>query len=679
MGGSRFGRRLLAAVVAAMAAASFLVVGAPAAQAAPGDVTITGHGFGHGRGLSQWGAYGYATRSGWTHQQILAHFYGNTAAGDIGNPAIIVRLIAMDNRTLAVTSGQTFTVGGRQLAAGTAGVVSRNADGSWQLSTRTSCTGTATGSVRITTPTFATLAAPGDDVRRMLTLCAPEARAYRGTLSLVWDGSALRTVNRLPMEEYLRGVVPREAPATWGDGAGINALRAQAVAARSYAQGENRTAYAKTCDTTTCQVYGGAGLNGSSLEDARTNRAVADTAGDVRTLNGQVARTEFSSSSGGWTAGGTFPAVVDAGDVVSPYHNWSTTVTRAQISAAFGVGTLQAIQVLSRNGLGADGGRVLTVRVTGSTRAVTVSGLEFRTALGLRSDWFSVGPVVDPTQSDISPVHVAAARTNLGTVVAFVRGTNGSIYASTGTATAFSPWQRIPFTASTGPSAVSWDGRRIEVFAVGTDRHLYHTSTVVDSNGRPTTFAPWDYVGGTFTTAVTVASLGNRRLLIAGRGTNGQVYVRSFDNSGWSAFRSAGGQAVSAPAVDVLADGTYRVSVVGTDGVVWTRAVSGTGATPLGAWTSTGRPSGFAPGASATTWWAANVRALAVSNGQSVREVWGDGRVVDVGGTATSAVALTEQGTGEVWAFVRGRDNALWVNITDGATSTWRSAGGLLG
>ena len=99
------------------------------------------------------------------------------------------------------------------------------------------------------------------------------------------------------MEDYLRGVVPRESPASWGDaagGAGINALRAQAVAARSYAQAENRYPYAKTCDTTTCQVYGGAGLNGAaSRTHAPTGRSPTPPA-QVMTLGGQVARTEFS-------------------------------------------------------------------------------------------------------------------------------------------------------------------------------------------------------------------------------------------------------------------------------------------------------------------------------------------------------------------------------------------------
>ena len=69
------------------------------------------------------------------------------------------------------------------------------------------------------------------------------------------------------MDDYLRGVVPRESPASWGDasgGKGMAALQAQAVAARSYAAAQNRYSWAQTCDYQNCQVYGGAGLNGVS-------------------------------------------------------------------------------------------------------------------------------------------------------------------------------------------------------------------------------------------------------------------------------------------------------------------------------------------------------------------------------------------------------------------------------
>lgn len=679
-------RRRAAALAVLMAVSAFLLaVPGASAQAAPEDVPISGHGYGHGRGLSQWGAFGYATRFGWNHRQILAHYYSTAGTADIGNPEMTVRLAALDHTEPTVTSAQPFVAGGRQLAAGTAARISRNADGTWQLTTRSGCSGTVTGSTPVAQPVFATVADPGNDVTRMLTLCMPEPRAYRGALAVVWDG-ALHTVNRLPMEDYLRGVLPREVPASWGDaagGAGTNALRAQAVAARSYAQSESRFPDAKTCDTTTCQVYNGAGLSGARIEDPRTDRAVADTSGDVLTIGGRVARTEFHSSSGGWTAGGTFPAVRDEGDVASPYRDWAVTLTRSGISAAFGVGPLQSITVLGRNGLGAEGGRVLSVRVTGTTRSVVVDGNAFRTALGLRSDWFAVGsflPAFDPRRDDLSPVAVAAARTAAGTVLAAVRGTDRAVWVTTGTAAGFGAFQRIPgLLTQRGPAAVSFDGTRVHVHAVGDDRGLWQTWTDVDAQGRPRAWAPWQPLGGLLTTAPAVASAGNDRLAVVARGTDGALWSRAWTGAVWTAWTSLGGLAIGAPAVDVDGNG-YRVLVVGTDGQVWSRGVAATGG-PGADWTPALGHSALAPAASATAWWASSIRAVATGNGTGgVRETWGIGPVVDIGGLVTSAVALSEFGTTEVWAFARGSDNALWWNVVagSGASSSWRRIGGTL-
>jgi SpoIID/LytB domain protein len=677
-------RRAIAAL-AAVVLMTGLVLGVGArtpARAAADDVVLTGHGFGHGRGLSQWGAFGYATRFGWNHLQILGRYYSNAGMSDIGNPLIAVRLMARDGADLAVTSAAPFTVNGQQYPGGTAAQLSRNADGTWQLTTRTGCSGAVTGTVQVTGTTVNTIANPGDDLTRMLTLCGPESRTYRGALTLVWDGSALRTTNTLFMEDYLRGVVPRESPASWGDaanGAGLNALMAQAVAARSYARSEARYPYASTCDTTTCQVYGGAGLNGASLEDARTDRAVVNTSGDVMTLGGLVARTEFHSSSGGWTAGGTFPAVQDDGDVASPFHDWSVAVPRATISAAFGVGTVQAVTVLSRNGLGADGGRVVTVRVTGSGGSVDVTGTDFRTALALRSDWFVVVPALDPTRDDISPIGVAAVRTSAGTVLAFVRGTDGALWVTTATNGVFSAYRRIPAGTRSGPAAVSTDGSRVDLFVAGTDRALWHTVTTVDAAGQPTTFSAWESLGGALTAAPAAASSASGRLIVSVRGTDGAVWSRTFDGS-WSPWQSAGGAAVSAPAIDVADANTYRVLVIGTDGTAWAREVSAAGGAAVSGWSFLGQYSATAPGASGNAWWARSIRAVAYSSGSGVRQIWGGGQVVNIGGAVTSGLALVELGTTSTWTFARGTDAALWLNIVtgSGASSAWFRVGGAM-
>ena len=173
---------------------------------------------------------------------------------------------------------------------------------------------------------------------QVLGLCTADSSMvqYRGTIEMRDVLGSNRIVNRLDVDNYLRGVVPREVPASWGsagDGAGMNALMAQSVAARSYAISQNRysvsgSLYAKTCDTSSCQVYGGAGTKPAASsagvvvrEDARTDQAVATTgptaAAVRRTAGGAIVSTEFSASNGPYTAGGSFPSVDDPFDDVT--------------------------------------------------------------------------------------------------------------------------------------------------------------------------------------------------------------------------------------------------------------------------------------------------------------------------------------------------------------------------
>ena len=141
-------------------------------------------------------------------------------------------------------------------------------------------------------------------------------------------------------------------------------------------------------------------------------------------------------------------------------------------------------------------------------------------------------------------------------------------------------------------------------------------------------------------------------------------------------WQPLGGLAISAPAVDVVDAGTYRVLVVGTDGVVWQQPVSAA-AVPAG-WSTTGGSSSFAPGVSATAGWTKDIRAVAYSSGVGVRQVWDSGTAFDIGGAVTSAVALAEFGT-TTWTFARGTDNALWLNVATSAGSTfWVRIGGTL-
>ena len=380
-----------------------------ASTAASRDVVVVGHGWGHGRGLGQFGAYGYAVADGWSYVRILGHYYGGTRAGRISNGNISVRLSSLEGPAnplrstgSCITSAQSFTVGTWRVAGGSAARIVRSGV-RWHVFTKFHgcAAGNTFGPVTVATPIVATAARPGNTIARMLEVCA-NGHSYRGTLRAVVQDRTVHLVNTVPMESYLRGVVPRESPASWGDGGGgrgMAALQAQAVAARSYAQAENRyPPYARTCDTTSCQVYGGAADHGAPLEDPRTNKAVATTSRQVRVdARNRVVRTEFSSSTGGWTApGGPWPAVRDQGDSASPLHTWTTTLDGAALARRYRVGAFRRLLVTAQNGLGAEGGRVNTVRVVGSAGSATVSGSQFSFDWSLNSDWFF--PVDQPRQ-----------------------------------------------------------------------------------------------------------------------------------------------------------------------------------------------------------------------------------------------------------------------------------------
>ena len=226
------------------------------------------------------------------------------------------------------------------------------------------------------------------DYADLLAVCEPsgKVRSYRGSIRAV-NGTVgeNRTVNDVPLEQYLRPVVATEMSASWatkGGGQGAQALQAQAVAARSYGVAENKFSYAKTCDDN-CQAYFGAAWRSSvggayvRVEQTATDAAVAATAGVVRrvgSVNGAVAYTMFSASSGGWTAASTlgFPAVEDLGDAtaLNPYHTWSVDVTASTISAAWpSIGAYTGISVTERTGGGEWGGRVVWMVVVGHERA----------------------------------------------------------------------------------------------------------------------------------------------------------------------------------------------------------------------------------------------------------------------------------------------------------------------
>jgi stage II sporulation protein D len=348
------------------------------AAASPAPVyLVKGRGWGHGIGMPQWGAYGFA-QQGWTYRQILAHYYQGTSIGSAPVSSVRV-LLASGRQTLTVGSAAPFMAGSHLLAAGSY-AVTRTADGRVQVQGMQQS---------LPSPvTFTATSAP-------LEL---GGAAYRGSLEVRANG-ALSAVNQVSIDDYVRGVVPREVPSSWL----IEVLKAQAVAARSYALATPGHCGGLLCPDVRDQVYGGVGAERSS-----TNDAVSATAGEVVLYNGVVAQTFFHSSSGGKTAasadewGGNvayLQSVDDPYDVISPHHNWELEPMSARaLGRKLQTGTPRDISVV-RNG----SDRVKSVTVTNRRGGqTTLSGATVRFRLDLRSTWFSIGLlsiVADPAQS----------------------------------------------------------------------------------------------------------------------------------------------------------------------------------------------------------------------------------------------------------------------------------------
>lgn len=381
------------ALVAAVVGALLTVVGAAPASAAddtwrvPGRawVTVKGHGYGHGHGMSQYGAEG-AARAGLTFREIAGFYYPGTTWGKTrGRVRVVISGDTTDDLVVQTAPGLTL----RDAGSGTSQALPDNGATRWRIAVD------ATGVERVawfderwhrwaTLDGAAAFSVPGGAV----TLVTPAGtRQYRGRL---WSwaptaGSRARdTLNVLGLEGYLKGVVPLEMPALWSR----HAVRAQAVAARTYAAYERDHRSGPLCDTWSCQVYGG-----FSAEHPASNEAVDATRRLALLYDGEPAFTQFASSSGGWTSAGSVPylaAIEDPYDDWSgnPVHDWSERMTDTRIEQAWPtLGNLRRITVTQRDGNGDWGGRARSLTLVGDAGRVVVSGDTLRASLGLRSTW----------------------------------------------------------------------------------------------------------------------------------------------------------------------------------------------------------------------------------------------------------------------------------------------------
>jgi stage II sporulation protein D len=362
-----------------LATTSALVCALSAGAAVPADAAtrfvIRGAGYGHGVGMSQYGALGQA-RAGRTYAQILAHYYTGTSLGRLDG-APVVRVLLQSRASVSFTGataagGQALEPGETYVAVPAGGGIElRGPDGE--------PVGVAAGPLRITSAAGPISVVGGEN-----------AGAYRGSLVLQPGPGRVDAVNHVGLEDYVRGVVSSESPASWP----AEALRAQAVAARTYAittskRGAGFDHYADTRS----QVY-----DGVAAERPTTDAAVAGTAGQVVTLAGKPVVTYFFSTSGGRTENAEFgfpggapaahlKAVDDPWDAVSPRHRWGpVAMTRTQAGRRLGglvKGSFRGIEVVQRGA----SPRVVRAVVVGSRGRTEVSGPTLRARFGLFDTW----------------------------------------------------------------------------------------------------------------------------------------------------------------------------------------------------------------------------------------------------------------------------------------------------
>ena len=396
-------------------------------------VTFYGRGYGHGVGMSQYGARGRALE-GATANDILAHYYQGATLGSVPLTTSIRVRVLNDFRASAT---RPLVLYGRRAAWRFDGSPTTYPAGA-RIEARPTVQATATGTkvtwrVKVVAPTGEILRVGAIGSFRLLgvtssTIFQVASRAssfdlYRGTIRVGLKTTAplANATNELTLERYLRGVVPAEMPATWP----VEALKAQSIAARSYAARRLRPgiSWFDVTDDSSSQVY-----RGVLGEKPATTAAIAATAGVVLMSGSTIANTLFHSAGGGATENNENVFVSAIGskvagpvsylrgspdrredgtayDSASPYATWKTqTYAGAQLSTWFGADPRTNVGTISALDLGDRGvsGRLISVTLIGSLGTRKVSGDVFRAVFNAARP--SGDPSMRSTLVDLVPV-----------------------------------------------------------------------------------------------------------------------------------------------------------------------------------------------------------------------------------------------------------------------------------
>ena len=369
-------RRLALGMGVVAAAGALLPLTAHAAARKP-VLIIKGAGFGHGVGMSQYGARGFALRRR-GYEAILRHYYADTELGKV-SPDRPVRVLMQAGVPVASFSGAT-RVGERRVDPRVAyQVVARGSE----LQLRN---GAGKPLVRFASPL--TAKGPRGLVLHGRALNGQSSHRYRGVLEFRVARKRVDVINDLDLDDYVAGVIGSEIPVRWP----MQSLKAQAVAARSYAVTTGGRGPFDQYPDTRSQVYGG-----MAAEHPRTWAAVRATAGQVVTHDDEPVPTYFFSTSGGLTedsensflGGDPRPwlrSVRDPYDAGSPRHRWTITMSPAEAGGRLhGLvkGRFRGIRVLKRG----RSPRVVTAEIVGTRGLTLVPGTTLRARLELPDTW----------------------------------------------------------------------------------------------------------------------------------------------------------------------------------------------------------------------------------------------------------------------------------------------------
>jgi stage II sporulation protein D len=361
-------------LAAAFAAAA--VLGVPASSGAATTIVAKGAGWGHGVGMSQYGAYGQA-KAGRSASQILATYYQGTELSKVETSRQIRVLLRTGSR-VEVRGAASLAGTSRKLTPTAAYVLQRSGGTVTLSSAGGKRIASASGVLRVVAAAGGSIQVDGRALNGIT------GGRYRGAVELRGD----MVINQLTLDDYVRGVVAGESPASWP----AAALQAQAVAARTYAVTTSRSAEFDQYPDTRSQVY-----RGVTGETSTTDAAVIATAGQLVTYKGTPITTFFFSTSGGQTENvensflGSTPkpylrSVKDPWDTASPKHRWQIRYTRASLQKKLGSwvkGTLRSIDVIKRG----VSPRVVRADIVGSRGRTTVTGPQLRARLGLNDTW----------------------------------------------------------------------------------------------------------------------------------------------------------------------------------------------------------------------------------------------------------------------------------------------------